>query len=217
MYRVLTCCFLGVLLAASAKPQSLEMGISGGYGTQNGDGLSVLRGINPDSGTELVESFSLSNGIRIGGRMAFNPRAFFGHEVSYSYQHGGLNLLTSNEGTDDGSSAGERNLGAVRAHNMYYNAVLHALPTGSPVRPFATGGGGFTSFFLPGVSTLSGGGDTKFGYNYGGGIKFNLFKYGVRLDVRNHVTGKPFGRYLPNVEGKLNNLEISVTFSVLFS
>ena len=213
MYRLLTCCVFGLLLAAPANPQALEMGISGGYGSQNGDGLSVLRGINPDSGTELVESFSLSNGVRIGGRMAFNPRAFFGHEVSYSYQHGGLNLVTSNE---QGNPM-ESDLGAVRAHNMYYNAVLHALPSGSPVRPFATGGGGFTSFFLPGISTLSGGGDTKFGYNYGGGIKFNLFKYGVRFDVRNHVTGKPFGRYLPNVEGKLNNLEISVTFSVLFS
>lgn len=213
MYRLLTCCVLGLLLVAPAMPQSLEMGISGGYGRQNGDGLSVIRGINAETGTELIESFSLSDGIRIGGRMAFNPRRFFGHEVSYSYQHGGLNLLTSGAG----ANPDEQEVGTVRAHNMYYNAVLHALPTGSPVRPFATGGGGFSSFFLPGVSTFSGGGDTKFGYNYGGGLKFNLYKYGVRFDVRNHVTGKPFGRYLPNVEGKLNNLEISVTFSILFS
>ena len=213
MYRLLICCVLGLLLVAPAMPQALEMGISGGYGRQNGDGLSVIRGISPDTGTELVESFSLSDGVRIGGRMAFNPRRFFGHEVSYSYQHGGLNLLTST----GGANPGEREVGTVRAHNMYYNAVLHALPSGSPVRPFATGGGGFSSFFLPGVSTFSGGGDTKFGYNYGGGLKFNLYKYGVRFDVRNHITGKPFGRYLPNVEGKLNNLEISVTFSILFS
>ena len=216
MHRLLFCCIFGLLLAAPATPQSLELGISGGYGTQNGDELSVFRGVNPDTGTELIEAFSLSNGVRIGGRMAFNPRRFFGHEVSYSYQHGGLDLLTSNESTNDRALAVEENAGTVRAHNMYYNFVVHALPTGSPVRPFATGGGGFSSFFLPGVSTFSGGGDTKFGYNYGGGVKFNLFMYGVRFDVRNHITGKPFGRYLPNVEGKLNNLEISVTFSVLF-
>ena len=47
-------------------------------------------------------------------------------------------------------------------------------------------------------------------------MKFNLFMYGIRFDVRNHVTGKPFGRYLPNVEGTLQNLEFSATFSVLF-
>ncbi len=212
MYRLLTCCIFGLLLAVPAKPQSAELGISGGFGSQDGDDLSVSEFFDAEAGVPGIESYSLSNGVRIGGRMAFNTRAFFGHEVSYAYQHGGLDYFS---GTEVTSESGE--LGSVRAHHMYYNFVVHALPTGSPVRPFATGGGGFSSFFPPGISTFSGGGDTKFGYNYGGGVKFNLFMYGVRFDVRNHVTGKPFGRYLPNVEGKLNNLEISVTFSVLFS
>ncbi|MCY4596112.1 MAG: outer membrane beta-barrel protein [Bryobacterales bacterium] len=211
MYRFLTCCIFGVLLAAPAKPQSLEMGISGGFGSQNGDNLSVSEFFDADSGLPATGSVSISDGVRIGGRMAFNPRAFFGHEVSYAYQHGGLEIFEGSEGTNETITY------VVRAHHMYYNFVVHALPTGTTVRPFATGGGGFSSFFPPGASTFSGGGDTKFGYNYGGGIKFNLFKYGVRFDVRNHITGKPFGRYFPGVEGKLNNLEISVTFSVLFS
>lgn len=98
---------------------------------------------------------------------------------------------------------------------MYYNLVAHATPTGTSIRPFVTGGGGFSSFFLPGVSSFSGYGNTKFGYNYGGGVKFNFSMYGIRFDVRNHVTGKPFGQYLPNVVGKLNNLELSMTFSLL--
>ena len=211
MYRLLFCCVFGVLIAAPAKPQSAELGISGGFGSQNGNKLSVSEFFDADSGLASIASYSLSNGVRIGGRMAFNPRAFLGHEVSYAYQHGGLNYSSGNEVTSESAE-----LGAVRAHHMYYNFVAHALPTGSPVRPFATGGGGFSSFFPPGISTFSGGGDTKFGYNYGGGVKFNLFMYGVRFDVRNHITGKPFGRYFSNVEGTLSNLEISVTFSVLF-
>ena len=149
------------------------------------------------------------NGVRIGARMAFNPRARLGHEISYAYQHAGLEFQSSGEG------GGTADLGAVRSHHYYYNFVAHATPTESPVRPFVTGGGGFSSYFLPGVSSFSGYGSTKFGYNYGAGVKFNFFLYGLRLDVRNHVTGKPFGRFLPNVEGKLNNLEISVTFSLL--
>ena len=78
-----------------------------------------------------------------------------------------------------------------------------------------TGGGGFSSFFLPGIPSFSGYGSTKVGYNDGGGIKLNFYRYGIRFDVRNHVTGKPFGNYLPNVQGTLNNTEFSVTFYVL--
>lgn len=195
-----------LVAAAPAASQSLELGISGGYGSLSDNSLSVAE--YADIGGR--EEFSISNGVRIGARMAFNPRRFIGHEVSYAYQHSGLSFFA-----DDGASATDSDFGAVKAHNMFYNLVAHAVPEGMPVRPFVTGGGGFTSFFLPGVSSFSGYGDTKFGYNYGGGIKFNLFMYGVRLDVRNHVTGKPFGDYLPNVEGTLHNLEFSVTFSVL--
>ena len=206
MRRFLLCSMFLALLSMPASPQSAEMGISAGFGSLNDGDISVSQAPT-SSGTN---TYSISNGIRIGARIAFNPRAFTGHEVSYSYQHANLNFVAT------GESGGNQDLGNVRAHHMYYNYVLHATPSRIPIRPFVTGGGGFSSFFLPGISSLSGRGDTKFGYNYGGGVKFNLFMYGIRFDVRNHVTGKPFGRYLPNVEGTLQNLEFSATFSVLF-
>ncbi len=193
-------------VAAPAASQSLELGISGGYGSLGENSLSVAE--HADVGGR--EEFSISNGVRIGARMAFNPKRFIGHEVSYAYQHSGLSLSAN-----DGEGTTDSDLGTVKAHNMFYNVVAHAVPEGMPIRPFVTGGGGFTSFFLPGFSSFSGYGDTKFGYNYGGGVKINLFMYGIRFDVRNHVTGKPFGDYLPNIEGTLNNMEFSVTFSVL--
>jgi hypothetical protein len=63
-----------------------------------------------------------------------------------------------------------------------------------------------SSFTYPGYSAFSRG-DTKFGYNYGAGIKFLLTdKYGLRFDVRDHVTGKPF---FDNLEGRLHNVETS--------
>ncbi len=206
MKSVLLCCALGALLALPATPQSLELGISGGYGALSDNSLSVSEYLDVAGRDE----YSISNGVRIGARMAFNSRPFIGHEISYAYQHAGLDFLSD---TSEGASTSD--LGAVKAHHMYYNLVAHALPEGSPLRPFVTGGGGFSSFFLPGVSSFSGYGNTKFGYNYGGGVKFNFFLYGIRIDVRNHVTGKPFSDYLPNVTGNLNNLEFSVTFSVL--
>ena len=206
MKHLLSCVVLLVALAVPAWPQSAEMGISAGYGSLGESDISVTE----IAATASRETYSLSNGVRIGARMGFNTRRFIGHEASYAYQHARLDVLASApEATETAD------LGAIRAHHFYYNALLHAAPTGFPVRPFVTGGGGFSSFFLPGISSLSGGGDTKFGYNYGGGVKLNFFQYGIRFDVRNHVTGKPFGRYLPNVDGKLNNTEFSVTFYVL--
>ena len=206
MKALLLTCAVGLLLALPATPQSLELGISGGYGSLGDNTLSVAE-YRDVAGQEEV---SMSNGIRIGGRMAFNSRRFIGHEVSYTYQHAGLDVISR---VAEGSSTSD--VGAVRVHNMYYNLVAHATPEGSPLRPFVTGGGGFSSFFLPGISSFSGYGNTKFGYNYGGGLKINFFMYGIRFDVRNHVTGKPFGQYLPNITGTLNNLEFSVTFSLL--
>lgn len=206
MRHLVLCCALGALLALPALPQSAELGISGGYGSLGDNSLSTLT----PAGTSIREEYTLSNGIRVGGRMAFNSRAFLGHEIAYSYQHARLGFLSAG-----GETAGSQDFGAVRAHHMYYNLVAHATPTGTRIRPFVTGGGGFSSFFLPGISSFSGYGNTKFGYNYGGGLKFNFFSYGIRFDVRNHVTGKPFGQYLPNVTGKLNNLEFSMTFSLL--
>ena len=210
MRTIALCCALGALLALPAAPQSAELGISGGYGSLGDNSISVSEFFQGAALESVREEFSLSNGIRIGGRMVFNSRAFIAHEVSYSYQHANLGFLATG-----GETPGSEDFGAVRAHHMYYNLVAHATPTGTRIRPFVTGGGGFSSFFLPGVSSFSGGGDTKFGYNYGGGIKFNFFMYGIRFDVRNHVTGKPFGRFIPNVEGQLNNLEFSMTFSLL--
>lgn len=206
--RTIILCWLSItLLAVPAQPQSTELGITGGYGALADNSVSEVRQVGD---TASNEEFKLSNGVRVGGRMAFNTRAFIGHEVSYSYQHATLSYVAQG-----GELSGTEDFGAVRAHHMYYNLVAHALPTDTRIRPFVTGGGGFSSFFLPGISSFSGYGNTKFGYNYGGGVKFNFFPYGIRLDVRNHVTGKPFGQYLPNVEGTLKNLEISMTFSLL--
>ena len=140
MKSVLLCCAVGALLALPATPQSLELGISGGYGTPSDNTLSVAEDLDAAVRGEV----SISNGVRIGGRMAFNSWRFIGHEVSYAYQHAGLDFLSD---SSDGSSAAD--YGAVKVHHMYYNLVAHALPEGSPIRPFVTGGGGFSSFFLP--------------------------------------------------------------------
>jgi hypothetical protein len=140
--------------------------------------------------------------VRIGARLSVNSWEFLGHEISYAYQRSGLNF-------------GEQDQGGMTIQNFYYNFVVHATRQGTVVRPFVTGGGGFSSFFPPGFSSFSGAGDTQFGYNYGAGLKIKLTEiYGIRFDVRDYVTGKPFD--LTNSSGGLHNLEYSAGFSLLF-
>jgi opacity protein-like surface antigen len=145
--------------------------------------------------------------MRIGARMSFDFRGYFAHELAYAWQRTKFRVATDDTNT---LTVSESN---TSIHNYYYNFVAHATHRGSRVRPFITGGGGMSSFTYPGYSAFSRG-DTKFGYNYGAGIKFLLTdKYGLRFDVRDHVTGKPF---FDNLEGRLHNVETSATFSFLF-
>lgn len=153
--------------------------------------------------------YELGDGIRIGGRMSFDYRGYFAHEMAYSWQRAKFRVTTDDPITNT-SSIGET---SSSIHNYYYNFVAHATRRDSRVRPFVTGGGGMSSFVPPGASALSRG-QTKFGYNCGAGIKFLVTnRYGIRFDVRDHITGKPF---FSDSTGRLHNLETSATFSFLF-
>jgi opacity protein-like surface antigen len=189
-----------ILLMLAAVPvfgQGAEIGLSVGWGNFTNNSIGRTQEFADDPA-----EYTLDDGVRIGTRMALNSGTFIGHEFSYAWQKSSLKILG-----DD--------FGGMSIHNIYYNFVLHATPEGSAVRPFVTGGGGVSVFNPPGVSSFSGAGDNKFGYNYGAGVKIKVTDtYGIRLDVRDHVTGKPFD--LPDNGGRLHNLEISAGFSLLF-
>ena len=98
MKHLLACAALLVSLALPAFPQSAEFGISAGYGSIGGNDISVSE--IPSTGGRA--SYTIRNGVRVGGRMGFNTRRFFGHEASYAYQHSGLDLeSTGPEGMDN--------------------------------------------------------------------------------------------------------------------
>lgn len=189
-----------ILLMLAAVPvfgQGAEIGLSVGWGNFTNNSIGRTQEFADDPA-----EYTLDDGVRIGTRMGLNTGTFIGHEFSYAWQKSSLKIL----GDDYGSMS---------IHNIYYNFVLHATPEGSAVRPFVTGGGGVSVFNPPGVSSFSGAGDNKFGYNYGAGVKIKVTDtYGIRLDVRDHVTGKPFD--LPDNGGRLHNLELSAGFSLLF-
>src|SRR4029453_17143581 len=112
--------------------------------------------------------YSLDDGFRLAFRLTLNSWRLFGQEFGYAYNRTHLLL----DGQDQGGMA---------IHQGFYNFLVYATPEGSRFRPFAVGGGHFSNFVPPGSSATQGGGDTKFGVAYGGGLKVRV---GEKWQVR---------------------------------
>jgi len=182
--------------AGSAWGQSLEVWFNGGQSLMSNKGLGTLATIGGSK-----DDVQLEDGFRFSFRMTLNNDNRFGHEVQYAYSRTQLNILGVKQG--------------MAIHQGGYNFLLYATKEGTRIRPFATGGIGFANFVPPGASAASGGGSNKFQVNYGGGVKVHVASiFGVRLDVRQYTSPKPFG--LPLAEGWLRQTEISGGFGVQF-
>ena len=210
--------WLVLLCVPAAFAQSFEASVSGGslsipaksadIGTYSGD---------PASGT-----YRIKGGFRLGARMTLNQWRFMGHEFGYMYTRTKVEIPASalNAGTvgtpaQPGSTpvtaSGSADL-SVPSHQGFYDFLVYAAPEGFRVRPFAAGGVQFTAFSQPG--SYYGNRETKYGINYGGGIKIKVIENGgIRLDVRQYNMGKPFK--LPNVSGRLLMWEFSGGVSFL--
>lgn len=153
------------------------------------------------------ERYSLDDGFRFGFRTTLNNWMFFGHEFGYAYNR--TKLLVDGQPF---SSQGQ-DISGMAIHQGFYNFLGYATPEGSRVRPFGAIGGHFSNFVPPGTSVTQGGGDNKFGFNYGGGIKFRVAgRWGLRFDFRQYNTGKPFDLL---GEGRLKQNEFSIGFGLM--
>lgn len=186
--KVSTLLFPLIFASSAAFGQVAEFSIHGGKSLITNKELGDIQGA----------TYGLDDGFRFGFRTTLNNWIFFGHEFGYGYNRTHLTA----EGQD---------LGGMAIHQGFYNFLGYAVPEGKPVRPFATGGVQFSNFVPPGSSVTQGGGSTKFGFNYGGGIKFRILsKYGLRFDFRQYWTKKPFG-----FSGSLRQNEVSVGFGLM--
>jgi opacity protein-like surface antigen len=189
--------FFGLLLCTgSLMAQSAEFAVIGGVSRLNNSNIGTLVDANG------VTNYSLADGWRIGFRMTLNNWRFFGHELGYGYNRSQLRTETQEQG--------------MAIHQGLYTFLAYATPEGSKVRPFAAGGAHFNTYTPPGTSVTSGGGSTKFGFNYGGGVKVRITDiFAIRFDVRQYQNGKPFGEVLQNRRGLLGQLEVSLGFGLV--
>jgi hypothetical protein len=194
------CLALLTLAAAPILAQVGEISVSGGVSRLGSRIGSVSQAAN--------DFFEMSSGFRLAFRFTINPKQFFGHEFGYAYNRSKLQPETG--GTDADRVT-------VPIHQGFYNFLLYATPEGSRVRPFATGGAHFSSFFPPGASVYYGNQETKFGVNYGGGIKARATDvFGIRLDLRQYLTPKPFKDLFFNSGGWMKQLEVSAGVAFMF-
>jgi hypothetical protein len=190
--------FLLLILATGlAMSQSAEFSVTGGVSRLNN---AQIGGIVDQFGSA---GFSLADGWRIGFRTTVNNWRFFGHEFGYGYNRTQLR--------DD--STGEETGMAI--HQGFYNFLAYATPDGSVVRPFAAAGAHFNNYTPPGASVTSGGGSSKIGFNYGGGVKVRVSPiFAIRFDVRQYKNAKPF-EFLQNRKGLIGQLEVSLGFGLV--
>lgn len=185
-----------VLLAfgAAANAQVAEVGISGGVSRFGGEELIS----NPE--------VTMNDGFRLAFRLTLNTYRFFGHEIGYAYNRTGVDIAGP-----EGGSIG------MSMHQGTYGFLAYATPEGSRIRPFAVGGIHFSSFFPPGSDVYYGNQVTKFGFNYGGGLKARVTEvWGVRFDIRQFNTGKPDLFQTPvGPSGRLKQTEISAGVSFM--
>ena len=197
LYFVLTVLIAASLFGASETARAAEASVFLGAAHIGDKGLGAL-----EVGDLPV---ALSDGFKTGGRLTLGGGGPLAHEISYGFERHKLDV----NGQKDSVST---------IHQVFYDLVVHILPGGSVVRPFVVGGVGVARF-VPGDSELLqlASGETKLGWNYGGGVKIKAGPLlGFRFDVRDHVTSKPNFLELPNVSGKLHNLEISGGVSFYF-
>ncbi|HWQ56301.1 MAG TPA: outer membrane beta-barrel protein [Bryobacteraceae bacterium] len=191
MMRKLLLAAIFLTCTTAATAQVAEFSVSGGVSSFSGALIN-----NPE--------VTLGDGFRLNLRFTLNTYRFFGHEIGYAYNRSKAEIA--------GPEGGEIGM---PVHQGTYAFLAYATPEGSRIRPFAAGGIHFSSFFPPGSSAYYGNQVTKFGFNYGGGIKARLTDvWGVRFDIRQYNTGKPdLFQTTEAPSGRLRQTEVSAGIS----
>src|SRR5713101_6945007 len=191
---------LAVTFAGNAWAQAGEFWFDAGESVLSNSGIGTDQAVGGTS-----KDVELTNGFRFGFRFCFNQGDHFGHEVQYAYSRTHVKF-NDHGGAQQGMAI----------HQGGYNFLGYLTKEGSKIRPFGTAGVQFSNFVPPGSSATYGGGENKFGFNYGAGVKVKVGpKFGVRFDVRQYVSGKPsFGLALTS--GLLRQTEVSAGFGLVF-
>jgi opacity protein-like surface antigen len=215
------CILLVVICAGAATAQSSE-DIQSRAIWVNGGG-SVLGSSyigTPQLTGGGADDLQLKGGALFTVRFDLNQGNHFGHEFQY---------LNSRMQVQYSYEPGTPQQGAA-INQGGYNFIGYVNKKESRARFFGTVGAGLTHFARPSDSAIgcesqnctvasqppTTAGNNNFEFNYGAGAKFRITsRYGLRLDVRQYVTPKPWDLPL-SPGGLLRQTEISAGFGISF-
>ena len=211
------------LIAAVGKAQTSGVFVTGG-GNRFSDARSFEEAYIPYQTT-----YAAGAGANLGFELPLKRSKIFGLELSYGYSQNNLELTYENSPTLPVTKSY-----GLRDNRFSGDLVVHSPSTFRGIRPYAVVGAEYdrfspssaavalantTGFAYAPVAKLTSEGDG--GVNFGGGLDYNVTeKWGVRLDVRDHVTtsptlGLPYGitpssnAYFP-ISGDANSLQYSI-------
>ena len=196
-------------ISASAFGQTFEASLNFGRSLFGGSKTQGTVSADPNSAKYIYK-----DGFHMALRMTINTKQFMGYEFGYAYNRTSIEIPASAPASAGGQpvvTAAAESVG-VPIHHGFANVLLYATPEGTHVRPFVAGGGHFSAFVPPGASVSYGNQTTKFGFNYGGGVKVRTSEnWGFRVDGRFYESAKPFQFF--NTSGRLRQLELSAGVS----
>jgi opacity protein-like surface antigen len=164
-----------VFVALSAPPAQAQGEISFTIGALVGGDFEALF-----SADDLSLTRSFKNAPIYGGRLGYFGYPL-GVEASLEYSPSGL------------SGDLQESFFTIDTRIIYLEANLVLVIIPGPVSPYVIGGLGLHSFDFKATvdqidETFSLGDVNKLGYNFGGGVKFNLSAVSIRVEARDHIT-----------------------------
>ena len=211
------------LIAAVGKAQTSGVFVTGG-GNRFSDARSFEEAYIPYQTT-----YAAGAGANLGFELPLKRSKIFGLELSYGYSQNNLELTYENSPTLPVTKSY-----GLRDNRFSGDLVVHSPSTFRGIRPYAVVGAEYdrfspssaavalantTGFAYAPVAKLTSEGDG--GVNFGGGLDYNVTeKWGVRLDVRDHVTtsptlGLPYGitpssnAFFP-ISGNAHNIQYTI-------
>jgi hypothetical protein len=177
--------------------QAGEFWFNYGHSFLSNNGIGTL---NAFGGTP--NDVKLDDGYRFSFRFDFNLGDHLGGEVGYGFNHTQLDVQGAQE--------------AMHFHEGTFDVLYHVTSDKSKIRPFVIAGAQFDDFVPPGGG-INYGSQNKFGFNFGGGVKFHIKgMFGGRVDVREYTMPKPDFNILAGASGWLWQTEVSAGVGIGF-
>ncbi len=186
-------CFVVLLLGvfAPAVAQTLEVSVLRGWARMS---KAPLGSSSPESANDSDTTFR--NGYTNGLRLTLNPHRYYGYELGYFQTR--VTLQTRIQATSDVPK--QTYDSKVTLHQAFFDFLVYWMPKNERWRPYFAGGAQAQQSSNPhGIPGWTGVSTRNYGVNYGGGIKIKLFNHAlVRADLRQYLTGKPYGLNFPD-------------------